>query len=326
MIEISVVCPVLNEANHVHDIVNFFIRASPKNKELYFIDGGSSDGTLDILRQVVSEFPHIHLINNPKKYVPFALNMAIPKCIGKYVVRIDGHSSYDEDYFDKVIEAFKKSNADIVGGPMRAFGTSDFQIAVAYATSTIFGIGNSNFHFENFEGFTDSVYLGAWKREIFDRIGLFDENLIRNQDDELHYRARAAGLKIYQYPSIRSRYFPRDSILKLSTQYFQYGLFKPYVLRKISSGIKLRHLIPSLFLIYLLLIPILYKFLGPIAFIPFSLYLVSLLIFSVFNKMPIKSKVASLIVYPVLHLTYGFGFILGIVKLLSSAIGFKKTA
>ena len=195
------------------------------------------------------------MLHNKNKIVPYALNIAIKQSTGNPIIRLDAHTEYANDYIEKVIETFETTGADIVGGPMRAIGKTNFQKAVAYATSTKLGVGDSQFHDENAKGFVDSVYLGAWKREIFYDVGYFDEKMKRNQDDEFHYRAKSKGKKIYLNPEIKSRYYPRSSFRKLFMQYYQYGLYKPLVLKKIKTEIKLRHLVPIGFVFYLMLIP-----------------------------------------------------------------------
>lgn len=310
---ISVVCPVFNEEKYIEKLLLFYERAEPTDKELFLIDGGSTDRTKEIILQYVSNNTSIALLHNPKRFVPYALNMAIPHCQGHCIVRLDAHTLYADDYFQKILSTFKESGADIVGGPMRAIGNSNFQKAVAYATSTHLGVGNSQFHFENFKGNTDSVYLGAWKKDIFKTTGLFDEQMIRNQDDEFHYRAKKAGFKIYQDPSIVSHYFPRETLRALAKQYFEYGLYKPLVLIKIKSEIKFRHLIPLAFVLYLFSLPVGLLF-TKFCLIPLLTYGILLFGFSIFNKLNWISKMSSLVIYPTLHIAYGIGFLRGLLN------------
>jgi glycosyltransferase involved in cell wall biosynthesis len=310
---ISVVCPVYNEEKYIEKLLLFYKNAKPADKEIFLIDGGSTDRTKEIIIQYATNDTSIRLLDNPNKFVPFALNTAIPWCRGEYIVRLDAHTLYAKDYFEKILLVFKESGADIVGGPMRAVGNSDFQKAVAFATSTPFGVGNSQFHFEDYKGFTDSVYLGAWKKEIFKTTGLFDEQMIRNQDDEFHYRAKSAGFKIYQDPAIVSHYYPRDSLKKLARQYFEYGLYKPLVLKKIKSEVKLRHLIPLAFVLYVLSLPAGLVF-TQFYIIPLLVYGILLIGFSMINKLTWISKINCLVIYPALHIAYGLGFLWGLLK------------
>ncbi|WKZ61640.1 MAG: glycosyltransferase family 2 protein [Cyclobacteriaceae bacterium] len=311
---ISVICPILNEAEHIQSLIDFFINSLPDEKELFLVDGGSTDGTLEIIGKNQEHHPEIHLLHNAKKVVPYALNLAIPNCVGKFIVRLDGHSVYSDDYFVKILETFARSGADIVGGPTRTRYKTSLQEAIAFSVTHPLGIGGSRVHDEKYEGFTDSVTFGAWKREVFEAVGLFDTQLVRNQDDEFHYRTKSLGFKIYQSPSIKLYYFPRSSITSLFKQYFQYGYYKPLVLRKVKSETKMRHLVPSIFVLYLLSLIGIHSFLY---FIPLILYLLLILSVSFASKKKWLVKLKILIAIPCVHVAYGSGFLLGISKLFS---------
>jgi len=138
---ITAICPTYNEANYIEKVLKFFINAIPKNKELFIIDGGSDDGTKEIVNKWAEKYSNVHLLDNPNKFVPFALNIGISKSKGDPIIRLDAHTEYKEDYFTQIINTFERSGSDIVGGPMRAIGKTAFQRAVAYCTSTSFGIG-----------------------------------------------------------------------------------------------------------------------------------------------------------------------------------------
>ncbi|MCX8148595.1 glycosyltransferase family 2 protein [Thermaurantimonas aggregans] len=311
--KISVICPCLNEEKYIENILHHFFISEPIEKEIFFVDGGSTDKTLDIIRKWQNKIPNIYILNNENKYVPFALNLAIPKCLGDYIVRIDAHAEYDIDYYKKILQTFKSTNADIVGGPARTKSNNPVQSAIAYAFNSPFGIGNSKFHFENFKGWTDSVTFGAWKKEIFNITGLFDTELIRNQDDEFHYRAKSLGLRIYQNPDIKLYYYPRSNLVDLFSQYYQYGLYKPLVLKKVPSEWKIRHFIPSLFVIYLISTPL--CFIYPIWIFPFALYSMLTLLYSFKSKKSLPIKLLLLLVFPTIHISYGLGFIIGLKKI-----------
>ena len=309
---ITVLCPTYNEAEYIEKVLNFFINAKPTDKELLIIDGGSSDGTKKIVNDWTNKCSNIRLLENENKYVPFALNIGIKNSKGDPIIRLDAHTEYAEDYFVQIIKTFNDTGADIVGGPMNAIGKTNFQIAVAHATSTVFGVGDSKIHKARYKGESDHVYLGAWRRKLFDEIGYFDERLKRNQDDEFHYRARSLGKRIYLNSEIKSFYYPRNSFSKLISQYFQYGLFKPIVLRKIKSEIKLRHIFPSLFSIYIL--SLVFAFSSKFYLLPLFVYISIDIYFSIRAKSNIKIIINSLLIYPVLHLSYGFGFLTGLFR------------
>jgi succinoglycan biosynthesis protein ExoA len=313
---LSVICPVYNEQKFIRGLLEFFLLAKPEEKELLIIDGGSVDGTTDIIKEYTSVHPNIRLFYNPHKFVPFALNTAITQAKGEIIVRLDAHTLYAEDYLQQVVKTFEHIPADIVGGPMRAIGETSFQKAVAIATSTPMGVGNSQFHFENYSGYTDSVYLGAWKSSIFSRTGLFDVQMKRNQDDEFHYRAKSLGYRIYLNSDIRSYYYPRSTAGKLFRQYFEYGLYKPLVLKKIKSEVKLRHLIPAGFVLYLISLAFIHF---SVWFIPLAVYTLAALFFAANSRRQLLISLYTFFCFYILHIAYGLGFLAGIKKLFNKA-------
>jgi len=313
--KVTVICPVFNESKFIGNVLDFCVNSLPHEKEIFFIDGSSTDNTCELINEYAAKYNNIKLLHNPDRYVPFALNKAIQKATGEIIVRLDAHTLYANDYFEKIIEVFNKTKADIVGGPMRIAKGNDIQEAIGYATSTSFGIGNSSFHFEDFEGFTDSVYLGAWKRKIFDVTGLFDESLVRNQDDEFHYRAKSKGFSIYQSPEIKLYYYPRSSFATLYKQYYQYGLYKPLVLRKIKSAISLRHIIPMGFVLYMLSLIFFVMIRWYFMLLPLALYIAANIYFSAASKKSAAQIFRIAVSYTILHISYGSGFIVGLIRL-----------
>ena len=315
---ISILIPCYNEEKYISNLIGNIIGQINFNSlvEVFFIDGGSIDGTVEIIKKWAKENSNIFLLDNPKKYVPQALNLGLQKATGDFIIRLDAHTIYSSDYIQKIIETFEKTGADIVGGPMNPVGNGTFQKAVAAATTSVFGVGNSKFHDIQHEGFVDTVYLGAWRKTVFQDVGYFDEQMKRNQDDEFHYRAKSRGKTIYLNPEIRSTYFPRDSFTGLFKQYFQYGLYKPLVIYKNKSEIKLRHLIPLFFAVYVLSIPFIIS--HYILLAPLVLYFAIDIVVSLKIAEDIAVKASSILVFPTLHFSYGFGFLLGLFKLIAS--------
>jgi len=311
---ISVICPVYNESAYIKKLLEFYTHALPADKELILVDGNSTDDTCVIIKEYIQKRDDIRLLDNPKRIVPYALNKAIEAAKGDIIIRLDAHTDYAPDYFEKILETFKNTDADIVGGPMRIAKGNTVQNAIGYATCTAFGVGNSSFHFPDYEGYTDSVYLGAWKKSIFKTTELFDVAFKRNQDDEFHYRAKSLGFKIYQHPDIKLYYHPRSNFSLLFKQYYQYGLYKPLVLKKIKSALSIRHLIPAGFVLYLISLPFYFIIPFYIGLLPLMFYLLGDLFFTARANKPIGEMLAIMLVYPILHISYGLGFIQGLIK------------
>ncbi len=307
---ISVICPVFNEEKHLSKVIEFFLQSAPAEKELFLIDGGSTDATLGIIRSYQATYKHIHLLHNRHKYVPFALNQAIPLCRGRYIARLDAHAEYPADYFEACLEAIAESDADNVGGYIYSEGKGPAGEAIALAMSSPFGVGNSSFRTRVADAFVETVPFGFWKREVFGRYGLFDETLIRNQDDEFNYRTIRMGGKIFQSAKIHSRYFVRDSFKALFRQYFQYGFYKPLVLKKIGKVVKARHLAPACFVVYLFTLPMALPFGWWL--IPLGIYVALALYFSFKSRLSATAKALAPAAFFTLHLSYGLGFLAGL--------------
>ena len=202
---------------------------------------------------------------------------------------------------------------------MRARGDSYLSSAIALATSSPFGVGDSYFHYSEEERYVDTVYLGVYPRFVFEKIGLFDENLVRNQDDEFNYRLRERGGTIFMTPKIRSHYNVRSSLGRLFKQYFQYGLWKIEVFVRRPRSIKMRHLIPSLFVLSLIIGFFLSFVSNPIRYL-FLSELATYLTFSLLFALPLCAKEGMRylpilpLVFFTLHFAYGSGSLVGLLK------------
>ena len=276
---LSVICPVLNGEKYITDnILTFFINSKPLDKELLIIDGGSDDRTTEIVRDWCQKYANIKLIQNPHKYVPHALNIGIKESKGQFISRLDVHTVYPKNYFEKCIELSKSINADNIGGTIISSGVSICGKAIAHSMSSIFGVGNSTPRIKKFDGFVNAVAFGFWNKKVFYKYGFFDETLIKNQDEDHNYLIIENGGKVYQSSEIKTYYFVREKIIDLIKQMFYYGFYKPAVLVKNISRIKIRHIIPSLFSAYLLSI---FFNTNPFWLIPLYSYLLLNIIFSI---------------------------------------------
>ena len=180
------------------------------------------------------------------------LNAAIRVAQGSIIIRLDAHTKYAPDYIRQCLAVLQETGADNVGGPCIAEGKGFVSQAIAAAFHSPFAVGGARWHDLDYVGAADTVHLGCWRREVFDRIGLFDEELVRNQDDEFNLRLTRAGGKIWHSPRIKSWYRPRESLRALIRQYMQYGYWKVRVIQKHKMPASVRHLIPGGFVLLLI--------------------------------------------------------------------------
>ena len=307
---ISIIVPVFNEEKYIEKFLQFITKNCLYKYELILVDGRSEDKTIRIINDYinVNNVKNFILIDNPNRYVSYSLNKAVK--ISKYeiIIRMDVHTKYSNNYFDSIIETFNNTNADIVGGPTDTIYNGHIQESIAYCYSHIFGMGGGKVHDMKFNGFTNGVTFGAFKKYVFEN-NFFDEDLIRNQDDEFFSRCNNLGYKIYQSSEIKLFYSPRRNFFALSKQYFQYGYYKPMALKKVKNSFRFRHLVPSIFLIYFITSLLFYQIFLLIYFIP-------LLLFSFINNKKISIKILNIISFAVMHISYGLGFIFGLKKII----------
>lgn len=243
--------PVRNEEKFIGESLSAILKQNyPAEKmEVVIVDGMSSDKTVEMIEHLAGLYKvRVIVIKNPKGIAAAGLNAALERSVGKIIVRVDGHTVIEPDYVSRCVELLEKTGAANVGGRMDARGETNFGRAVALATGSPFGIGNSRFHYSKTEQETDTVYLGAWRREIFERNGLFNEELVRNQDDEFNYRLRERGGVIFLSPKIRSTYYNRSSLRMLWQQYFLYGFWKVRVMQLHPKQMSTRQFVPAVFI------------------------------------------------------------------------------
>jgi GT2 family glycosyltransferase len=208
-------------------------------------DGGSTDGTRKLLEKFAAAHPWCRIIDNPEKIVATGLNQAIRISAAEFIVRMDAHTVYEPGYVARSIAALKQTGASNVGGPQRSKAEGFWQRAIHAGFHSPFASGGARFRNNNYSGSVDTVPYGCWRRDFILKIGLFDESLARNQDDELNLRIRLAGGVIWQDPSIVSWYAPRSTLSGLWRQYLQFGFWRVAVLRKHPGQGSLRHFVPA---------------------------------------------------------------------------------
>lgn len=321
IVRVSVVVPVRNEEKYIAECIESVLRQdfSKEDLELILVDGDSEDKTVEIIERFANKYNFIKLLKNPQRTVQHALNIGIKKAAGKYIVRMDAHSEYADDYISKCVEYLEKTGAENVGGPMIAKGKTQIQKAVAAAYHSPFALGGGKFHDEDYEGYADTVYLGAFRRETLLKLGLYDERLPCNEDDDLNFRLVESGGKVFITPKIKSVYYPRASYPALFKQYFRYGFWKVAVIKKHKKPARLSHLVPAAFVAFLILSSILSyfsKLADDISSLVLLLYFALSLYFSLKNSRvtSFADKLRLVWVHFILHTAYGLGFLCGIFK------------
>lgn len=317
--------PCRNEAAFIGKCLDSVLSTtfSLERLEVLVVDGMSEDGTRNVVRDFAGSHPAIKLIDNPAKITPCALNAGIRHARGEIIIRMDAHTTYPPNYIGDLVDWLSRSGADNVGGvwiTLPAKQTSKCR-AIAAALTSPFGVGNAHYRVGVKEPrWVDTVPFGCYQRQVFDRIGLFDEELVRNQDDEFNGRLVKSGGRILLVPSVVSYYTARDSLIKLWRTYYQYGLFKPLAASKAGRVTTWRQLAPVTFVVALLSSGIMSAFLPYVrpAFIAVAGgYLLADAAASVkaarTQRLPCVSWTC--MVFPVLHLSYGFGYLVGILRL-----------
>jgi succinoglycan biosynthesis protein ExoA len=320
---VSVIVPCFNECDHIESCVRSLLaqQQPPGGFELIVVDGFSTDGTRELLAKLSEEDHHLRVVDNPQKITPCAMNIGIRIAAGSYIAILGAHNRYAPDYLLRSWEAASQTGADNVGGSLTCEPASLLQTAIAAAHHSFFSVGGARWHRPNYEGPADTVFGGFYKAEVFDKIGLFDEELVRNQDDELNLRLTRAGGHIWQCPKIKSWYHPRGSLKALLLQYAQYGYWKVRVIQKHRLPASWRHLVPGLFLLSLVA--------GAIAS-PFSRYVAALWIGVIGSYLAVNLGVSIFLaaktswrtlpllplVFACFHFGYGYGFLRGILDFL----------
>lgn len=319
---VSVLIPIRNEGNYINQCLQAVSRQDfPSDLfEILISDGLSTDNTRALVAEWMKNDPRIRLFDNPEHIVPTGMNILILQARGDVIIRVDGHCVIASDYISNCVLHLQKDGVDGVGGPMHSIGEDLVSQVTALAMSSKFGVGNSSFRTES--GVTklaDTVPFPAYKRAIIEKVGLYDEELVRNQDDEYNYRIREAGGKILLAEDVKSEYYSRGSLKKLWKQYFQYGFWKVRVLQKHPRQMSLRQSVPLAFVLALIL-TLLLSFLvswGWLALIILLLaYFAANLAASTVSAsgQGIKKLLLLPLAFAIIHFSYGLGFLVGLFK------------
>lgn len=319
---VSVVIPCRNEEKYIEDcIVSIFNQVNLGDFiEIIVVDGMSEDRTTEIVKSLCQTNKNLKLIENPKKITPAGMNLGIQKSKGKYIAIFGAHSKYAEDYLYNCLKLFE-SHPEVfcVGGPITSTADTPFGKSVALAMSSRIGVGNAKHRFSDYEGYAEGACFPVFRKEVFDLVGMYDEDLKRNQDDELNFRLKKNNLKIFISKKILSFYSVRELPSRLYEQYFDYGFWRIAVIKKHKRIASLRQVAPLIFFVSVILLIILASLLSSVPFI-FALALPSIYLFVLFlyctSALFIhrELKVACFFPYAVfiMHLAYAHGFLIGL--------------
>lgn len=318
---ISVVMPVYNEELYIRDCIESLMEQTYplEDMEWFFVDGGSTDRTREIIEEFMESKPDlIRLLDNPNKTVPYAMNIGIAASKGEYIIRLDAHAEYARDYIEKCIYYLDHTDAENVGGLVETRGRGTVGGAIARMLSSKFGVGNSQFRTGGMSGYVDTVPFGAFRREVFQKYGLYNEKLTRNQDNEMNYRIRKNGGKIYLSSDIKLAYYCRDTIKGIADMAVKNGRWNIITMKLCPGTMGVRHFVPLTFLLSLVgmtILTLLWHVAGYFFVAELALYLLLNVVFSAKAARSIKEFGLLLILFPIFHLSYGWGSLMGIAKL-----------
>lgn len=327
--KVTIICPVYNEERYIGVCIDSIIAQDyPQDAmEVLFIDGRSKDNTAEIITEYSRRIDNIRLLDNEYQTVPYALNKGIRLSNSDVVIRIDGHCIYPSNYVSTLVKYLYELDADNVGAVWNTVPAKDTAMchAIAIASSHPFGVGGSMHKIGVSDiMLADTVPFGCYRRDVFKRIGLFDTDLTRNQDDEFNARLTNNGGKIYIIPQLVINYTARDTIGKMCKMYFQYGLFKPLVNKKLGHPATVRQFFPMLFLLGIIFGGILSFFSNIILWMyaaVLSLYILIGMIIGCKYAAKLKRPLLAVLmpyVFTNVHLSYGYGYLRGIYKILAN--------
>lgn len=315
---VSVVIPCRNEEGFIERCINSLLASDLTNikLEILVVDGLSDDNTRRIVSNIVELNANVHLIDNSERTTPFALNIGIKHLDFDVVIILGAHATVNPDFVQLNVNALRSDGlVGCSGGIIENVYANNNAENIGLAMAHPFGVGNAHFRTGRYAGYVDTVAFGAYRREVFDAVGYFDEELVRNQDDEFNFRVTQAGYKILLDPDIRSQYVVRADLKRLFKQYEQYGYWKVYVNRKHRQITTWRQLVPAVWVLYLIagaVLSALISALRPIYVLGLIVYFLVALVIAASVAGGIGGTLGVLRAFLVLHFSYGWGYLRGI--------------
>ena len=318
--KVSVVIPCRNEKPYIIECLDAIYANALVEKEeieVLIIDGQSDDGTRELVESVLGNYKNLSIIDNPQRITPIAFNLGVSNSTGEYVQRVDARHIICKDHLETGICLLENQDEIwCVGSKLINEYTNQEGAIISKAMDTPFGMGVGNFRILEKSGFTDTVTSPMYPRWVFEKVGLFDEELVRNQDDEFNYRVTQAGGKIWFESTIWLKYYVRSTYAGLKKQFYQYGYWKVFVNRKHKAVTTLRQLFPPAFVLFAILsIPIclLHGLLAAGIGVTWMLYLFLALYFSAKKGGSSKEALGVFRSFIIMHFSYGWGYLKGIV-------------
>ncbi|HEX3763930.1 MAG TPA: glycosyltransferase family 2 protein [Kofleriaceae bacterium] len=316
---VTIAMPAYNEERYIEAcIASVQAQDYPRNLiEILIADGRSTDRTREIVARLAAADPRIQLVDNPARLQAAGLGLMVKQATGDVIVRMDVHAEYASDYVRRCVEVMERTGADNVGGSQRAKARTAFQRALCAALGSPLGVGGARYRSAEAEGFVDTVFLGAFRRKVFETVGLWDPSAITNEDAELNQRILETGGQIYLSRDIVVHYFPRDSFRTLARQYYRYGIGRARTLLKLGSFPSPRPAIPFLMVTggaLLLAVPPLWP-LAPLAFATYALATGAEAI-RVGARLGPAAIPTIWAIFPTLHVSHGVGFAAGLLRYL----------
>ena len=313
---VSVIMPVLNEESHLEAAVDSVLSQSYLGElELLLALGPSSDKTDQVANAIAKRDKRVRLIPNPRGLTTVGLNECIRQAKHDIIVRIDAHSEPSENYLKRGSEILLETKADLLGGIMDARGKSAFQKAVAFAYTSRFGIGGAAFHVGGNAGEAESAYLGIFRKSALERVSGYDEGIIRGEDWDLAQRIKRTGGLVWFSPELKVTYWPRAAFGLLVKQFYSTGVWRGELTKRDFRGASMRYFVPPLAVLGMAAGLVLAMFGHVLGIVPVAAYLMLIAALAVTAPgLSLKARVAVLIALPTMHISWGWGFLVGLVR------------